>query len=160
MHSPPPREARALFYMAIRCIVVACVAGSKVLTTCIDNRLRVWDSIWNCNEPPSRAIVHSQDFNRCSPFDCPPFFAIESFFVVETHAFPFKLYLFILRVFVFHSACFRVSPAAAALCQHRLNCEPRFVCQSQTSLLPENTWPLPIRSNHLQAYNLSSCCEI
>lgn len=45
------------------------LSGSKVLTTCIDNRLRVWDSIWNCQEPPSRAIVHSHDFNRyLTPF--------------------------------------------------------------------------------------------
>mmetsp|Transcript_9398 Transcript_9398/g.28271 ORF Transcript_9398/g.28271 Transcript_9398/m.28271 type:complete len:589 (+) Transcript_9398:319-2085(+) len=43
--------------------------GSKILTTCIDNRLRVWDSIWDANQLPSRAIVHSHDFNRhLSPF--------------------------------------------------------------------------------------------
>ncbi|KAH7672934.1 DNA damage-binding protein 2 [Dioscorea alata] len=43
--------------------------GSKILTTSIDNRIRVWDSIFTNMESPSREIVHSQDFNRhLTPF--------------------------------------------------------------------------------------------
>ncbi|KAJ0984113.1 hypothetical protein J5N97_002469 [Dioscorea zingiberensis] len=43
--------------------------GSKILTTSIDNRIRVWDSIFTNMETPSREIVHSHDFNRhLTPF--------------------------------------------------------------------------------------------
>jgi len=45
------------------------VTGRKVLTTCQDNRLRVWDSLLSCGGPASREIVHSHDFNRyLTPF--------------------------------------------------------------------------------------------
>lgn len=41
------------------------LTGSKVLTTCQDNRLRVWDNWLSCGTaPPDREIVHSHDFNR------------------------------------------------------------------------------------------------
>jgi DNA damage-binding protein 2 len=42
------------------------VSGRKILTTCQDNRLRVWD-YWATAEsgaPPDREIVHSHTFNR------------------------------------------------------------------------------------------------
>eukprot|EP00884_Botryococcus_braunii_P017509 jgi/Botrbrau1/4441/Bobra.0348s0029.2 len=44
--------------------------GRKVLTTCIDNRLRVWDFLLGRSSPePDREIVHSHDFNRyLTPF--------------------------------------------------------------------------------------------
>lgn len=38
--------------------------GSKIMTTCQDNRIRVWDSIFGDLSCPSREIVHSHDFNR------------------------------------------------------------------------------------------------
>lgn len=45
------------------------LSGSKILTTCQDNRLRIWDSIFGNLESPSREIVHSHDFNRhLTPF--------------------------------------------------------------------------------------------
>ena len=43
------------------------VSGAKLMSTCIDNRLRVWDSWLGQREAPSREIVHSHDFNRCLP---------------------------------------------------------------------------------------------
>uniref|UniRef100_A0A7N0ULS8 Protein DAMAGED DNA-BINDING 2 n=1 Tax=Kalanchoe fedtschenkoi TaxID=63787 RepID=A0A7N0ULS8_KALFE len=44
-------------------------SGSKILTTSIDNRIRVWDSIFGDLDSPSREIVHSHDFNRhLTPF--------------------------------------------------------------------------------------------
>lgn len=45
------------------------LSGSKILTTSLDNRLRVWDSIFGNLDTPSREIVHSHDFNRyLTPF--------------------------------------------------------------------------------------------
>jgi DNA damage-binding protein 2 len=45
------------------------VTGRKMLTTCTDNRLRVWDNLASCNGPPAQEIVHSHDFSRyLSPF--------------------------------------------------------------------------------------------
>lgn len=45
------------------------ISGSKIVTTSIDNRIRVWDSIFGNLETPSREIVHSHDFNRhLTPF--------------------------------------------------------------------------------------------
>ena len=41
-------------------------SGTKLLTTCIDNRLRVWDSWASGASEPSRQMVHSHDFNRCA----------------------------------------------------------------------------------------------
>ncbi|GBG61546.1 hypothetical protein CBR_g22343 [Chara braunii] len=38
--------------------------GRKILTTCQDNRIRVWDYIYGDLSLPSREIVHSHDFNR------------------------------------------------------------------------------------------------
>ncbi|KAH9330600.1 hypothetical protein KI387_002708, partial [Taxus chinensis] len=38
--------------------------GSKIMTTCQDNRIRVWDYIFGDLKFPSREIVHSHDFNR------------------------------------------------------------------------------------------------
>ncbi|TMX04317.1 hypothetical protein EJD97_009983 [Solanum chilense] len=40
------------------------LSGSKILTTSLDNRIRVWDSIFGNLDNPSREIVHSHDFNR------------------------------------------------------------------------------------------------
>ncbi|KAI3906601.1 hypothetical protein MKW98_009509 [Papaver atlanticum] len=45
------------------------VSGSKILTTSIDNRLRVWDCVFSNLDNPSREIVHSHSFNRyLTPF--------------------------------------------------------------------------------------------
>ncbi|KAL8258775.1 hypothetical protein R6Q59_026728 [Mikania micrantha] len=45
------------------------LSGSKIVTTSIDNRIRVWDSIFSNLDTPSREIVHSHDFNRhLTPF--------------------------------------------------------------------------------------------
>ncbi|KAF3333661.1 protein DAMAGED DNA-BINDING 2 [Carex littledalei] len=44
-------------------------SGTKIMTTCQDNRIRVWDSIFGNLESPNREIVHSHDFNRhLTPF--------------------------------------------------------------------------------------------
>ncbi|KAG7538345.1 WD40-repeat-containing domain superfamily [Arabidopsis suecica] len=44
-------------------------SGTKILTTCQDNRIRIWDSIFGNLDLPSREIVHSNDFNRhLTPF--------------------------------------------------------------------------------------------
>ncbi|KAL1193126.1 Protein DAMAGED DNA-BINDING 2 [Cardamine amara subsp. amara] len=44
-------------------------SGTKILTTCQDNRIRIWDSIFGNLDSPSREIVHSHDFNRhLTPF--------------------------------------------------------------------------------------------
>jgi DNA damage-binding protein 2 len=40
------------------------VTGTKILTTCQDNRIRVWDNICADLTVCSREIVHSHDFNR------------------------------------------------------------------------------------------------
>lgn len=40
------------------------VSGTKVLSTCQDNRIRVWDYVMATSGPPGREIVHSHDFNR------------------------------------------------------------------------------------------------
>lgn len=43
--------------------------GRKILTTCQNNRICVWDSLLDVRGPPSREIVHSHDFNRyLTPF--------------------------------------------------------------------------------------------
>ncbi|KAJ3693722.1 hypothetical protein LUZ60_009202 [Juncus effusus] len=43
--------------------------GTKILTTCQDNRIRVWDSVFSDLGIPSREIIHSHDFNRhLTPF--------------------------------------------------------------------------------------------
>eukprot|EP00803_Ostreobium_quekettii_P006654 evm.model.scf_1440.1 EVM.evm.TU.scf_1440.1 scf_1440:1249-2259(-) len=45
------------------------ISGRKVLTTCIDNRLRVWDRVQDFGEAAEREIVHSHDFSRyLTPF--------------------------------------------------------------------------------------------
>ncbi|KAL2317498.1 hypothetical protein Fmac_031374 [Flemingia macrophylla] len=45
------------------------ITGTKILTTSLDNRLRIWDSIFGNMDSPSREIVHSHDFNRyLTPF--------------------------------------------------------------------------------------------
>lgn len=44
-------------------------SGRKLLTTCIDNRVRIWDNIHNVDRPATQEIVHSHDFNRhLTPF--------------------------------------------------------------------------------------------
>eukprot|EP00871_Galdieria_phlegrea_P001073 jgi/Galph1/1967/GphlegSOOS_G636.1 len=43
--------------------------GNKILSTCQDNRLRVWDNVHQPLEKVSKEIIHSHDFNRyLSPF--------------------------------------------------------------------------------------------
>ncbi|CAI5987279.1 unnamed protein product [Closterium sp. NIES-64] len=45
------------------------ITGTRILSTCQDNRLRVWDSVFCDLQHPSSTIVHSHDFNRyLSPF--------------------------------------------------------------------------------------------
>ncbi|KAK9810883.1 hypothetical protein WJX73_005316 [Symbiochloris irregularis] len=45
------------------------LTGRKLLTTCADNRLRVWDTWLGGSDEPTRSVVHSHDFNRyLSPF--------------------------------------------------------------------------------------------
>lgn len=48
------------------------LTGRKIATTCIDNRIRVWDSIHGfsaSNGTPDRTLVHSHDFSRyLTPF--------------------------------------------------------------------------------------------
>jgi DNA damage-binding protein 2 len=39
--------------------------GHKILTTCQDNRLRVWDYALRAEGPADHEMVHSHDFNRC-----------------------------------------------------------------------------------------------
>ncbi|EFJ49678.1 hypothetical protein VOLCADRAFT_117128, partial [Volvox carteri f. nagariensis] len=60
--------------------------GRRILTTCQDNRLRVWDyAPYGCNGPADREIVHSHDFNRyLTPFrgEWDPKDLTESVFVV------------------------------------------------------------------------------
>lgn len=34
------------------------------MSTCADNRLRVWDDVLRACDTPDREIVHSHDFNR------------------------------------------------------------------------------------------------
>ena len=44
-------------------------SGSKLMSTCIDNRVRVWDYLHSIDKPCDREIVHSHDFNRyLTPF--------------------------------------------------------------------------------------------
>eukprot|EP00850_Spirogloea_muscicola_P007768 SM000040S14780 [mRNA] locus=s40:198449:202502:- [translate_table: standard] len=58
---PHPRVVNSAYFSP--------VTGCKILTTCQDNRLRVYDYIYGDLETPSRAIVHSHDFNRhLTPF--------------------------------------------------------------------------------------------
>ena len=52
---PHPRVVNSAYFSPI--------TGNKILTTCQDNRLRIYDCIFNLAEP-SREIVHSHDFNR------------------------------------------------------------------------------------------------
>eukprot|EP00798_Chlamydomonas_sp_ICE-L_P012578 gene12578-15802_t len=41
------------------------ITGNKILTTCQDNRVRVWDNLSSLSsEDSAREIVHSHDFNR------------------------------------------------------------------------------------------------
>jgi hypothetical protein len=45
------------------------LSGARVLSTCIDNRLRVWDAVTALGHAPPREIVHSHDFGRyLTPF--------------------------------------------------------------------------------------------
>ncbi|CAI7929119.1 unnamed protein product, partial [Closterium sp. NIES-54] len=51
------------------CIRMHQITGTRILSTCQDNRLRVWDSVFCDLQHPSSTIVHSHDFNRyLSPF--------------------------------------------------------------------------------------------
>lgn len=64
------------------------VSGNKILTTSLDNRLRVWDSIFGKMDSPSREIVHSHDFNRyLTPFKAewdPKVFSIVKFVIFQS----------------------------------------------------------------------------
>lgn len=45
------------------------LTGRKILTTCLDNRLRVWDDVSRWDMEPDKEIIHSHDFNRyLTPF--------------------------------------------------------------------------------------------
>jgi DNA damage-binding protein 2 len=56
-----PRALSAAFFSPL--------TGHSILTTCGDNRLRVWDNIAHADAAASRELVHSHDFNRyLSPF--------------------------------------------------------------------------------------------
>lgn len=45
------------------------ITGRRVVTTCADNRLRVWDDVAHVSDTPDRELVHSHDFNRyLTPF--------------------------------------------------------------------------------------------
>ena len=45
------------------------VTGKKLMTTCIDNRVRIWNYLLALDREPDREIVHSHDFNRyLTPF--------------------------------------------------------------------------------------------
>ncbi|GIM03291.1 hypothetical protein Vretimale_8050, partial [Volvox reticuliferus] len=59
---PHPRVVNAAYFSPH--------TGNRILTTCQDNRLRVWDyAPYGCNGPADREIVHSHDFNRyLTPF--------------------------------------------------------------------------------------------
>ncbi|GIL51298.1 hypothetical protein Vafri_7321, partial [Volvox africanus] len=59
---PHPRVVNAAYF--------SLHMGNRILTTCQDNRLRVWDyAPYGCNGPADREIVHSHDFNRyLTPF--------------------------------------------------------------------------------------------
>lgn len=35
------------------------VTGQKIMTTCIDNRIRIWDTLFNAAQPADREIIHS-----------------------------------------------------------------------------------------------------
>ena len=35
------------------------VTGQKIMTTCIDNRIRIWDTLFNADQPADREIIHS-----------------------------------------------------------------------------------------------------
>lgn len=57
---PHPRVVNSAYFSP--------VSGHKILSTCQDNRIRVWDYVHSLSEP-SREIVHSHDFNRyLTPF--------------------------------------------------------------------------------------------
>jgi DNA damage-binding protein 2 len=40
------------------------ITGNKIMSTCLDNRIRVWDNLCADLSEPSREIVHSHNFNR------------------------------------------------------------------------------------------------
>jgi DNA damage-binding protein 2 len=40
------------------------LTGRKIMTSCQDNRIRIWDLIQLAGGPPSREIVHSHNFSR------------------------------------------------------------------------------------------------
>ena len=43
------------------------VTGQKIMTTCIDNRIRIWDTLFNAAQPADREIIHSHvSINRVS----------------------------------------------------------------------------------------------
>lgn len=53
----------------ISAAVFSPATGRSILTTCGDNRLRLWDDVGRVDGPPDRELVHSHDFNRyLTPF--------------------------------------------------------------------------------------------
>ena len=56
------------FFLSLHGQVTGCgwsqETGGKILTTCQDNKIRVWDYLHADLAEPRRAIVHSHDFNR------------------------------------------------------------------------------------------------
>ncbi|GJP78480.1 hypothetical protein CLOP_g8774 [Closterium sp. NIES-67] len=67
--SPSHRLASMQHPRVVNSAYFSPITGTRILTTCQDNRLRVWDSVFGALQQPSSTIVHSHDFNRyLSPF--------------------------------------------------------------------------------------------
>ncbi|CAI5502681.1 unnamed protein product [Closterium sp. Naga37s-1] len=67
--SPQHRIASMQHPRVVNSAYFSPITGTRILSTCQDNRLRVWDSVFCDLQHPSSTIVHSHDFNRyLSPF--------------------------------------------------------------------------------------------
>lgn len=66
---PPSPRYSPRHWQVVNNAVFSPHTGRKILTTCQNNRICVWDSLLDVRGPPSREIVHSHDFNRyLTPF--------------------------------------------------------------------------------------------
>ncbi|GAB4821800.1 hypothetical protein N2152v2_008846 [Parachlorella kessleri] len=68
--APHPAQLASLAHTkVINSAYFSPVSGRKILTTCQDNRIRVWDYVYRTDQTADREIVHSQNFNRyITPF--------------------------------------------------------------------------------------------
>ncbi|CAI5474057.1 unnamed protein product [Closterium sp. Yama58-4] len=67
--SPQHRIASIQHPRVVNSAYFSPITGTWILSTCQDNRLRVWDSVFGDLQRPTTTIVHSHDFNRyLSPF--------------------------------------------------------------------------------------------